>query len=117
MKKVFLLLLSLFMIMGAPYAIGQSAHDDMDPSNREFQEWAKTLSEFVKDVRFNEKDIQDFINLWDDFSAFGDNQDSDDEEEYVDFNSILNDSAYRSWTKSKGLDSNEWLKKSMRIQL
>ena len=115
MKKVFLLLLSLFMIMGAPYAIGQSAHDEVDPSNREFQEWAKTLSEFVKDVRFNEKDMQDFINLWGDFSAFGDNQDSGNEEEYIDFNSILNDSAYRSWTKSKGLDSNEWLKKSMRI--
>ena len=66
MKKVFLLLLSLFMIMGAPYAIGQSAHDEVDPSNREFQEWAKTLSEFVKDVRFNEKDMQGFINLWSD---------------------------------------------------
>ena len=115
MKKVFLLLLSLFMIMGAPYAIGQSVHDEVDPSNREFQEWAKTLSEFVKDVRFNEKDMQDFINLWSDFSAFGDKQDSGDEEEYVDFNSILNDSAYRSWAKSKGLDSNDWLKKSMRI--
>ena len=115
MKKVFLLLLSLFMIMGAPYAIGQSAHDEVDPSNREFQEWAKTLSEFVKDVRFNEKDMQDFINLWGDFSTFGDNQDSGNEEEYVDFNSILNDSAYRSWAKSKGLDSNDWLKKSMRI--
>ena len=115
MKKVFLLLLSLFMIMGAPYAIGQSAHDEVDPSNREFQEWAKTLSEFVKDVRFNEKDMQDFINLWGDFSIFGDNQDSGNEEEYVDFNSILNDSAYRSWAKSKGLDSNDWLKKSMRI--
>jgi hypothetical protein len=115
MKKVFLLLLSLFMIMGASSAFGQSSQDDMDPSNREFQEWAKSLSEFVKDVRFNEKDIQDFINLWGDFSAFGDNQGSDNEEEYVDFNSILNDSAYRSWAKSKGLDSNDWLKKSMRI--
>ena len=115
MKKVFLLLLSLFMIMGASSAFGQSSQDDMDQSNREFQEWAKSLSEFVKDVRFNEKDIQDFINLWGDFSTFGDNQGSDNEEEYVDFNSILNDSAYRSWAKSKGLDSNDWLKKSMRI--
>ena len=103
MKKVFLLLLSLFMIIGAPYAIGQSAHDEVDPSNREFQEWAKTLSEFVKDVRFNEKDMQDFINLWGDFSTFGDNQDSGNEEEYVDFNSILNDSTV------PGLSQKGWI--------
>ena len=115
MKKIVLLLLSFFMLMSASYVFGQSSQEDMDPSNREFQEWAKTLSEFVKDVRFNEKDMQDFINLWGDFSTFGDNQDSGNEEEYVDFNSILNDSAYRSWAKSKGLDSNDWLKKSMRI--
>jgi hypothetical protein len=114
MKKIVLLLLSFFMLMSASSAIGQSAQDEIDQSNREFQEWAKNLSEFVKDVRFNEKDIQDFINQWDDFNAFGEEQDTDDEE-YVDFNSILNDPAYLSWAKSKGLDSNDWLKKSMRI--
>ena len=114
MKKVILLLLSFFMLMCASSAIGQSAQDEIDPSNREFQEWAKNLSEFVKDVRFNEKDVQDFINQWDDFNAFGEEQDTDDEE-YVDFNSILNDPGYLSWAKSKGLDSNDWLKKSMRI--
>jgi hypothetical protein len=114
MKKIVLLLLSFFMLMSASSAIGQSAQDEIDQSNREFQEWAKNLSEFVKDVRFNEKDVLDFINQWDDFNAFGEEQDTDDEE-YVDFNSILNDPAYLSWAKSKGLDSNDWLKKSMRI--
>ena len=93
MKKTVLLLLSFFMFMSVSSAFCQSYQGESDPSNREFQEWAKSLSEFVKDVRFNEKDIQDFINLWGDFSAFGDNQGSGDEEEYVDFNSILNDSA------------------------
>jgi hypothetical protein len=114
MKKIVLLLLSFFMLISASSATGQSAQDEIDQSNREFQEWAKNLSEFVKDVRFNEKDVQDFINQWDDFNAFGEEQDTDDEE-YVDFNSILNDPAYLSWAKSKGLDSNDWLKKSMRI--
>ena len=115
MKKTVLLLLSIFMLMSVSPAIGQSYQDESDPSSEEFQEWAKSLSEFVKDVRFNEKDMQDFLNQWDDFSAFGDKQDSVDEEEYVDFNSILNDPAYRSWAKAKGLDSETWLKKSMRI--
>jgi len=114
MKKIILLLLSFFMLMSGSPAIGQSSQDEINESNRKFQEWAVSISEFVKDVRFNEKDVHDFINQRDEFNAFGEEQDSDDEE-YVDFNSILNDPAYLSWAKSKGLDSDDWLKKSMRI--
>ena len=114
MKKIILLLLSFFMLMSGSPAIGQSSQDEINESNRKFQEWAVSISEFVKDVRFNEKDVHDFINQRDEFNAFGEEQDSDDEE-YVDFNSILKDPAYLSWAKSKGLDSDDWLKKSMRI--
>ena len=113
MKKTVLLLLSIFMLMSVSPAIGQSYQDESDPSSEEFQEWAKSLSEFVKDVRFNEKDMQDFLNQWDDFNSLGEEHGTD--EEYIDFNSILNNTAYRSWAKSKGLDSEKWLKKSMRI--
>jgi len=113
MKKTVLLLLSFFMLLSASSAIGQSAQEEIDQSNRQFQEWAKDVSEFVKDVRFNEKDVQNLISLWNDFNAIGEEQ--GDEEEYVDFNSILNDSAYRSWAESRGLHSETWLKKSMRI--
>jgi len=112
MKKTVLLLLSIFMLMSVSPAIGQSYQDESDPSSEEFQEWAKSLSEFVKDVRFNEKDMQDFLNQWDDFNSLGKEHGTD--EEYIDFNSILNNTAYRSWAKSKGLDSEKWLKKSMR---
>jgi len=115
MKKTVLLLLSFFMLISVSTAIGQSSQDEFDQSSREFQEWAKNVSEFVKDVRFNEKDIQNFISQWDDFNALGDEQGMGDEEEYVDFNSILNNPAYIAWAKSKGMDSEEWLKKSMRI--
>jgi len=114
MKKIILLLLSFFMLMSGSPAIGQSSQDEINESSRKFQEWAVSISEFVKDVRFNEKDVHDFINQRDEFNAFGEEQDSDDEE-YVDFNSILNDPAYLYWAKSKGLDSDDWLKKSMRI--
>ena len=114
MKKIILLLLSFFMLMSGSPAIGQSSQDEINESSRKFQEWAVSISEFVKDVRFNEKDVHDFINQRDEFNAFGEEQDSDDEE-YVDFNSILKDPAYLSWAKSKGLDSDDWLKKSMRI--
>ncbi len=114
MKKIWFLIISLFMLINVSSALAQSSQDEINDSSVQFEEWAKTLSEFVKDVRFNEKDVQNLISQWDDFNSFGEEQDTD-EEEYIDFNSILNDSAYRSWAQSRGLDSDEWLKKTMRI--
>jgi hypothetical protein len=114
MKKIWFLIISLFMLINVSSALAQSSQDEINDSSVQFEEWAKTLSEFVKDVRFNEKDVQNLISQWDDFNSFGEEQDTD-EEEYIDFNSILNDSAYRSWAQSRGLDSETWLKKTMRI--
>lgn len=114
MKKIWFLIISLFMLINVSSALAQSSQDEINDSSVQFEEWAKTLSEFVKDVRFNEKDVQNLISQWDDFNSFGEEQDTD-EEEYIAFNSILNDSAYRSWAQSRGLDSDEWLKKTMRI--
>ena len=114
MKKIWFLIISLFMLINVSSALAQSSQDEINDSSVQFEEWAKTLSEFVKDVCFNEKDVQNLISQWDDFNSFGEEQDTD-EEEYIDFNSILNDSAYRSWAQSRGLDSDEWLKKTMRI--
>jgi hypothetical protein len=114
MKKIWFLIISLFMLINVSSALAQSSQDEINDSSVQFEEWTKTLSEFVKDVRFNEKDVQNLISQWDDFNSFGEEQDTD-EEEYIDFNSILNDSAYRSWAQSRGLDSDEWLKKTMRI--
>ena len=114
MKKIWFLIISLFMLINVSSALAQSSQDEINDSSVQFEEWTKTLSEFVKDVRFNEKDVQNLISQWDDFNSFGEEQDTD-EEEYIDFNSILNDSAYRSWAQSRGLDSETWLKKTMRI--
>jgi len=115
MKRIWLLLLSVFMLCSVSPAAGQSSQDDMDASNRQFEQWAISLSEFVKDVRFNEDDVQSLLSLWDDFTAVGEKEAEEDEGEYIDFNSILNDAAYRSWAKSKGLSGETWLKKTMRI--
>jgi hypothetical protein len=114
MKKIWFLIISLFMLINVSSALAQSSQDEINDFSVQFEEWAKTLSEFVKDVRFNEKDVQNLISQWDDFNSFGEEQDTD-EEKYIDFNSILNDSAYRSWAQSRGFDSDEWLKKTMRI--
>jgi hypothetical protein len=114
MKKICLLLLSVFMLFCVSPASGQSSQDDIGESSRQFEQWTKSLAEFVKDVRFNEDDVQNLISQWDDFNAIGGAED-DEEEEYIDFSTILNDAKYRSWAKSKGLDSDMWLKKTMRI--
>jgi len=101
------------ILNGSPVA-GQSFQDEMDESNRQFEEWAISLSEFVKDVRFNEEDVQSLITLWEDFSTIGGEEESE-EEEFVDFSTILHDEAYRAWAKSKGINGDMWLKKTMRI--
>jgi hypothetical protein len=114
MKKICLLLLSVFMLFCVSPAAGQSSQDDIEESNRQFEQWAISLSEFVKDVRFNEEDVQSLISLWDDFDTIGGEQDNE-EKEYVDFSTIMNNEDYRSWAKSKGINSDMWLKKTMRI--
>jgi hypothetical protein len=114
MKKIWFVLLSVFMLCSVSPAAGQSGQDDIYESGRQFEQWAISLAEFVKDVRFNEEDVQSLLSLWDDF-AVGEEEAEEDEGEYIDFNSILNDATYRSWAKSKGIDGEMWLKKTMRI--
>ena len=115
MKKIWFVLLSVFMLFSISPAAGQTSQDDIDASNRQFEQWAKSLSEFVRDVRFNEEDVQSLISLWSEFTAIGDQKPGEADGEYIDFNSILNDGAYRAWANAKDLSGEMWLKKSMRI--
>jgi len=114
MKKMCLVLFSVFMLFGVVPAGGQSSQDAIAESSRQFEQWTKSLADFVRDVRFNEKDVQSFISLADDFNSFGAEQD-DGNGEYVDFNTVLHDPDYLSWARSKGINSDMWLKKTMRI--
>lgn len=114
MRKFYLLLLTIFTFITLSLTSGQSGHAETDQSIDQFQQWAKNLAAFVKDVRFNEQDVQDMIRQWNDFNAFGEKNAVEDEE-YLDFKSVLADSAYRTWAESKGINSETWLKKTMRI--
>ena len=113
MKKICLVLLSALMFFCVSPATGQENQVDPAESTRLFTEWTKSLAEYVRDVNFTEKDLQSFISLYYDFNAIGGEQDG--EEEFPDFKTILNNTAYRAWAESKGIDSEMWLKKSMRI--
>jgi hypothetical protein len=78
----------------------------------------------VKDVTFNEDDVKSMIALMgelDTLSGGGVNEGWDEiekeDDEVIDFKAILNDSEYRSWAKSRGLDPDTWMKKFLRFQL
>ena len=88
MKKTWFFILSFFLLINVSSALAQSSQDEINDSSVQFEEWAKTLSEFVKDVRFDEQDVQNLLSQWDDFNSFGEEQDTE-EEEYMDFDSIL----------------------------
>jgi hypothetical protein len=115
MKKIWFVLLSVFMLCSVSPAAGQSSQEDIDAANRQLEQWAISLGEFVRDVRFTEDDVQSLISLWDDFNVVGDENADQEEKEYIDFNSILNDEAYRAWADANGLSGETWLKKSMRV--
>ena len=115
MKKICFLLLTVLLFFSGSPAAGQSSQDDIEASNREFEAWAISLSEFVKDVRFNEKDMQSLLDLWGEFTAIGDEKADEEEDEYIDFNTILNDADYRAWASAKGINGDMWLKKTMRV--
>lgn len=97
--------------------------ESVEESNREFMESMAAMAEFVKDVNFNEEDVQSVIENWRDFAAVGEELDDGgvvegaDEEETIDFEGFLAYPAYRSWAKSRGLDPDMWMKKFMRIQV
>ncbi|MBW2465758.1 MAG: hypothetical protein JRF02_00515 [Deltaproteobacteria bacterium] len=114
MKKTTMLLFSFLIFLCISPAAAQASGDDIAGSGFQFEQWAKNLAEFVRDVRFNEKDIQSFISLSHDFDQIGKNEDYG-EGEYVDFSSILKDKSYLAWAQSKGINSEAWLKKTMRI--
>lgn len=115
MKKICLLLLPFFMLLNVSPVAGQSYQDEVAESNRQFEEWTISLSEFVKDVRFTEEDVQSLLALWEEFSIIGGGEEGEEEEEFEDFSTMLQDEAYRSWAKSKGINGEMWLKKTMRI--
>ena len=114
--------LSLLLLTAG--AVGAQTHEEsVEESNRKFGESMKAMSDFVKDVSFDESDIKDMIAHWKEINALGEENerrgghDDGEDDEMIDFDEILADSAYRSWAKSKGFDPDRWMRKFMRIQM
>ena len=105
------LCISLFALV----PIAASAQYEVE-AKAKLEAMAAEINEFVGDVRFDESDIQNLIELWDEFNEFGEAYE-DDEDELINFSEILADSEYRNFASSYGLDPDDWLRKSTRIMM
>jgi hypothetical protein len=111
------------LLLTAGAAAAQTHEESVEASNRKFIESMKAMTDFVKDVNFDEDDVKAMIAHWGEVNAIGGGggsegaYDDEEEDEMIDFDEILADTDYRSWAKSKGFDPDQWMKKFMRIQL
>ena len=109
-------LLSVVLIAMVPVAVFAQ---DMELATEEALETLDQMSvevnDFVGDVRFDESDVKSLIDLWDEYTAFGENEYEADDE--MDFESVLNDDEYRRWAASHGLEAEDWARKTVRITM
>jgi Asp-tRNA(Asn)/Glu-tRNA(Gln) amidotransferase A subunit family amidase len=111
------------IVLAVGLAVAQNHEDDVAQSSAQARESMEAMGNFVKDVTFDENDIQNMLAYWEEINSLGDEGGSEvvyegeEEEETIAFEELLADPEYRSWAKSKSLDPDIWLKKFMRIQV
>ena len=109
-------LLSVVLIAMVPVAVFAQ---DMELATEEALETLDQMSvevnDFVGDVRFDESDVKSLIDLWDQYSEFG--EDDYESEDEIDFESLLNDDTYLLWAASLGLEAEDWARKTVRITM
>lgn len=111
-----------WMISAILLAMGSSstfADPEMDQAVAEMNDMVVAVNEFAGGVRFDETDVESLIELWDEYSEFGDesDEDEDEDEDDIDFDTILSDPEYRRWAASHSLDADDWLRKTIRITM
>lgn len=110
--------MSLVVLVGGTL-IAAAAEDPLARARAEYEEWMEVLAEFTRGVQFDEQDIRDVLDYWPEMnrlSVMTDQEESETASEFAsDVREILADSEYRSWARGKGLDPEEWLRKSMRV--
>ena len=111
------------LMLTATAAGAQPYGEAVEESNRKFSEMMKEMAAFVKDVTFDEKDIESALKYGgelDELGGGGVNEGWEEVEEdsgdMIDFKAILANADYRSWAEERGLDPDLWMKKHMRIQ-
>lgn len=109
---------ALMYACGAPLAWAQTdPQAEMADAIASVEEMFAGVNEFVKDVRFDNGDVEQFVELWDEWSSYGDDMDVEDDDDSMDFDELIADSEYRAWAASHGLDAEDWARKSVRIMM
>lgn len=108
--------LSVILIALVPIAVpAQDVEQATEEALETLDQMSAKVNDFVGDVRFDEGDVRSLIDLWEEYTEFGeDDYDSDDE---IDFDSMLNDDAYLRWAASHDLDAEDWARKTVRITM
>ena len=109
-------LLAVVLIAIAPIAgFAQDAEQATKEALDKLDQMSVEVNSFVGNVRFNESDVKSLIDLWDEYTEFGENEYEADDE--IDFQSVLNDDEYRRWAASHGLEAEDWARKTVRITM
>ncbi len=114
-KNVTKLLAVAFLAVAPAAVFAQNAEQATQQALDTLDQMSVEVNNFVGDVRFNESDVESLIDLWEEYSEFG--EDEHESEEDVDFESMINDDRYLQWARSHNLDADDWARKTVRITM
>lgn len=120
MRTLFPALVLIGLLSPAVPALSQEAPQDFEAAvleaQKKFQEWARVTANFIADVTFDRADVDSFIAHYPGFAAVGEAKlEAGEEEEMIDYRTILEDPDFRAWAAAEGLSAEPWLKRSVRI--
>jgi hypothetical protein len=121
--SVWIFSLAALVLMTGGAGHTQPISDVVEESRQPVSDWMRAVSEFAGDVHFNEGDVRNVIDHWEDFSSFGgvdEEVGAEDKEggwgnEFPAFDQIVGIAEYRAWAEAINVDPEDWLRKSMRI--
>jgi len=97
---------------------GAARKSSREQTSQRTTSWVKVVTQFTRGVQIEEKDVQSYLENFESFQQLM----GDDEEWNVEvldkkrgFEMVLQDRRYLEWARSRGLDPDSWLRKSMRI--
>ncbi len=105
------ILVACTALLCAPLASSQ----DFEAAIADTKKMVEQVSEFIADVRFDESDVEQLIELWDDYEGNQTYEPDDDNE--LKFDEALADPKYLSWADSHGLDAEDFMRKTTRITM
>ena len=110
-------LLGIALVVVAPIvAFAQDVEEATEEALEKLDQMSVEVNNFVGDVRFDEGDVRNLIDLWDKYSEIGEDE-FDPDDEGIDFAELLQNDTYLGWAASHGLNAEDWARKTVRITM